>query len=184
MRWITTAGITTIVALTGLASGCGTADQINNAGGSSSTGPGGGGATGAAGGGGNTGGDSGNTGGKGGSGGGSGNTGGNGGSAGSSSNTGGSGGSGGNATGGGSGNTGGSGGSGPCMPITQDPSKIGALCGNGVGCPTGYTCQPFNGITVTYSCAILCDEDCECPADTVCIPKRDKVASWMECSKP
>ena len=82
-------------------------------------------------------------------------------------------------------NTGGStGGTGGCQLITEDASKIGASCENGVACPTGYTCHEFNGITVTHNCAILCDQDCQCPQDTLCVMRSDKATSWKECVKP
>lgn len=48
----------------------------------------------------------------------------------------------------------------------------------------GYTCQPFNGIVVSYSCQIICTEDCECPDDGTCVENGDKYSDWMECSYP
>ncbi len=82
------------------------------------------------------------------------------------------------------GSTGGKGGAGGCQLLTEDASKIGASCENGVTCPTGYTCHEFNGIAVTHSCAILCDQDCQCPQGTLCTMRSDKAGSWKECVKP
>lgn len=164
MRWTTMLGLGIAIPLPALAFGCSGADQVNagsNTGGSPGTGGSGAGGdnTGAAGAGGSaTGGTS---------------TGGN-------ANTGGA--STGGANTGGNANTGGSS---MCTPITEDASKIGTPCNpDGSGCPGGYTCQPFAGIAVTYACAILCEEDCECPAGGTCITKSDKGSSWKECSKP
>ena len=82
-------------------------------------------------------------------------------------------------------NTGGStGGAGGCQLLTEDASKIGASCENGVACPTGYTCHEFNGIAVTHTCAILCDQDCQCPQGTLCTMRSDKATSWKECVQP
>ena len=73
--------------------------------------------------------------------------------------------------------------SGNCNPDTN--CSIGAACNaDGTGCPENYTCQSFEGIQVTYSCAILCKEDCECPTGGKCIDKSDKAKSWKECAKP
>ncbi len=154
-----------------IAAGCGGADQNGssnggNAGSAGSTSTGGG-NTGGATGGGNTGG--GNTGGATGGG----NTGGG--------NTGGA--TGGGNTGGATGG-GGNGGTGGCGLITEDASKIGVDCSNGGACPTGYTCHEFQGITVTKTCEILCEEDCQCPTGTLCVMRSDKATSWKQCEKP
>lgn len=115
------------------------------------------------------------------------------GTAGSTSSTGGSntggGNTGGNNTGG---NTTGGGGTGgtttstntdTCVPSTTDGSKVGAACtGNDSDCPTGYICQSFDGITVTYHCAILCDADCQCPGNLKCQMFSDKGKTWKECT--
>lgn len=82
------------------------------------------------------------------------------------------------------GSTGGTGGAGGCQLLTEDASKIGASCENGVACPTGYTCHEFNGIAVTHTCAILCDQDCQCPQGTLCTMRSDKATSWKECVQP
>lgn len=181
MRLITTLGFTTVVALTALASACGTGNQVSNTGGGPDTGTGGAGAGTA---GGNTGGTA--------STGGTADTGGTGDTGGATStggtaSTGGAGDTGGTGGTGGAGNTGGAtstGGSGPCTPVTEDASKIGTPCDNGGPCPMGYTCQEFAGIAVSYYCAILCQDDCECPTGSTCVPKSDKVSNWTECSKP
>ena len=68
----------------------------------------------------------------------------------------------------------------PCEPITEDPSAIGDDCADTL-CPTGYTCQPHNGIIFQELCAILCTEDCECPVDHTCEMFSDKGNNWMEC---
>ena len=100
------------------------------------------------------------------------------------------GGSGGGATGGGGAATGGggaatgggeTGGGGGCSPITDDTSAIGVACGNGQGCPAGYTCQGYSGVVFQEACAILCAEDCDCPAATSCEMQSDKTGTWMEC---
>ena len=165
--WILGMGFVAVIG-----AGCGGADQNSssnggNAGSAGSTSTGGGGATG----GGNTGG--GNTGGATGGG----NTGG----ATGGGNTGGA--TGGGNTGGATGG-GGNGGTGGCGLITEDASKIGVDCSNGGLCPTGYTCHEFQGITVTKSCEILCEQDCQCPTGTLCVMRSDKATSWKQCEKP
>ena len=68
-----------------------------------------------------------------------------------------------------------------CTPITEDGSAVGSNCAGGQMCPDGYTCQPFNGVIVQEQCQILCEDECECPADHTCNLFIDKVATWMAC---
>ncbi len=100
---------------------------------------------------------------------------------------------------GGGGNTGGAGGEGGtgggsttsstssttsstgCVPIVEDGSKIGVACANGTGCPTGYTCHGFSGFVFQELCAVLCEQDCECPSGTQCKTVSDKGSTWTEC---
>lgn len=97
--------------------------------------------------------------------------------------------SGGNAPVGGGGGTEGGGGAGDggagggtCEPLTDDPSQIGAICGNkGPDCGPGYTCWGVSGVVFQEYCAILCEQDCECPAGTSCQPMSDKSMTWTEC---
>jgi hypothetical protein len=66
---------------------------------------------------------------------------------------------------------------------TVDPSAIGARCTAGGGeCPAGYTCHPFSGFALMYSCEILCASSCDCPTGTTCQVRSDKAGSWMQCS--
>jgi hypothetical protein len=83
-------------------------------------------------------------------------------------------------TGDGGAQVGGAGGA-PCEPITDDASAIGMNCADAV-CPAGYTCQPHNGVVFQELCAILCEEDCECPADHTCEMFADKSGNWKECA--
>lgn len=80
----------------------------------------------------------------------------------------------------GGGSEGGSGG-GSCEPITDDASHIQEDCTGNAPCPEGYTCQQADGIVLDEYCAILCTQDCECPADTLCVEQMDKGGSWTEC---
>ncbi len=68
-----------------------------------------------------------------------------------------------------------------CTPVTDDASAVGSDCTGGAMCPDGYTCQPFNGVFLQEQCQILCEDDCECPADHTCNQFIDKVATWMAC---
>lgn len=79
--------------------------------------------------------------------------------------------------------TGGTGGAGGCQLLTEDASKIGVDCTNTM-CAFGYTCHDFAGITVTHTCILLCDQDCQCPSPTTCQPKSDKANQWKECTPP
>jgi hypothetical protein len=77
-------------------------------------------------------------------------------------------------------NSGGSGGT--CMRITNDASAIGVMC-EGSACPTGYTCKDYNGVILQQRCAILCQNDCECPMGLSCNTVTDKVSTWRECGQ-
>ena len=72
-------------------------------------------------------------------------------------------------------------GGGTCEPITEDPSAIGTDCGDAV-CPAGYTCHGVNGFIFQELCAILCEQDCECPTDYTCEMFSDKGSTWKECA--
>lgn len=160
-----------ITIATSLSTGCGGSDQTDTNGGKTTSGGGDGGSAG------------GNTGGSGGASTGGGNSGGanTGGANTGGANTGGAN-TGGTSTGGAS--TGGSTGTGPCVPLAADGSKIGATCGDAIDCPTGYTCHATAGIVVSHNCAILCEEDCQCPMNLPCVMKSDKAMTWKECDKP
>lgn len=77
---------------------------------------------------------------------------------------------------------GGSGGEGPCSPKATGIDAIGQSCLSDGDCPAGYTCWTLNGFVVQQVCAILCEQDCQCPASTTCTMKSDKAGSWTECS--
>jgi hypothetical protein len=51
----------------------------------------------------------------------------------------------------------------------------------GVACPEGYTCQDINAFQFQQLCAILCEEDCECPEDHSCQMQQDNINEWTEC---
>lgn len=71
---------------------------------------------------------------------------------------------------------------GSCVPQVIDTSAIGDACTGAGDCPTGYVCQALNGIVLTHSCQIRCDEsDCACPAGTVCTDHADKAGAWRQC---
>lgn len=83
--------------------------------------------------------------------------------------------------GGGGASEGGAGG-GPCVPITEDASQIGDDCGDNLPeCGDGYTCWAMSGVAFQQLCAILCEEDCECPEGTSCETRNDKNMTWTEC---
>jgi hypothetical protein len=68
------------------------------------------------------------------------------------------------------------------MPITSDASAVGMSCASNA-CPTGYTCQDYVGAIFQQQCAILCENDCECPTDLSCAVFTDKVSTWTECRR-
>ena len=68
-----------------------------------------------------------------------------------------------------------------CVPLSDDPGNIGVECNNDAECGPGYTCHPFNGFVLQFTCQILCSEDCECPNNFSCNLMADKIDQWMEC---
>jgi hypothetical protein len=72
-----------------------------------------------------------------------------------------------------------------CSALSTDASAFDKTCVNTIDCPGGYTCQPFNGIVLSYSCQVLCQRDCECPAGRTCQAVSDESgASWKQCNPP
>lgn len=70
----------------------------------------------------------------------------------------------------------------PCVAITEDANAIGANCAGDTECPPGYTCQPYSGIVVQYTCQILCEKNCDCPRGHACSEIMDKGDTWSQCT--
>lgn len=69
-----------------------------------------------------------------------------------------------------------------CVPVAANASAIGLACSpDSAMCPAGYQCTQFSGAIVSYNCEIGCAADCECPAETRCVPVVDKAGTRLLC---
>jgi len=70
-----------------------------------------------------------------------------------------------------------------CVRPEISLTDIGRDCEADMMCAEGYTCHEFSGVRLSFSCAILCTNDCDCPAMTTCEMRSDKAGSWLECAR-
>jgi hypothetical protein len=69
-----------------------------------------------------------------------------------------------------------------CDPLTEDASSIHEPCQSLLDCADdAYTCLEIVGIVEQQRCAILCEDDCECPDGHSCVMNSDMVKEWHEC---
>lgn len=69
-----------------------------------------------------------------------------------------------------------------CVRPSLEAEVLGSACSPSTDpCASGYTCQPFAGFVLSFSCEILCAFDCDCPSGTTCVDVRDKGSAWRQC---